>query len=91
MRAPWIPPPHNTGTQTYPVTILEAFQAAGSMPITDALTRRTANPAWTESRMTHVIVRAWNLQEPDNPTMYALYKTATTPLRDAAARIYEQG
>jgi hypothetical protein len=41
--------------------------------------------------MTHVIVRAWNLQEPDNPTMYALYKTATTALRDAAARIYEQG
>jgi hypothetical protein len=73
------------------IEILEAFQGAGSMPITDALTRRTANPAWAESRMTHVIVRAWNLQEPGNPAMYALYKTATTALRDAAARIYEQG
>lgn len=71
--------------------VLEAFQTADSMPITDALTRRTANPAWTESRMTHVILRDWNLTEPDNPAMYALYKTATTALRDAAARIYELG
>jgi hypothetical protein len=69
--------------------ILEAFQAAGTMPITGALTRRTANPAWTESRMTHVILRDWNLTEPDNPAMHALYKTATTALRDAAARIYD--
>ena len=48
--------------------VLEAFQTAGSMPITDALTRRTANPAWTESRMTNVILRAWNLTRTRQPS-----------------------
>ena len=69
--------------------MLEAFQDVSSMPITDALNRRAGNPAWTESRMTHVILRAWNLTEPDNPAMHALYLTAVTALRDAAARICE--
>jgi hypothetical protein len=49
--------------------ILEAFQAAGSMPIVDALTRRVGNPAWAESRMMHVILRAWRLTEPDDAGM----------------------
>jgi hypothetical protein len=71
--------------------MLEAFQAAGAMPIADALTRRAENPAWTESRMTHLILRAWNLTEPGNPAMHALYRTALTALRDAATRIYELG
>jgi hypothetical protein len=39
--------------------------------------------------MTHVILRAWNLAEPDNPAMGALYRAAVTALRDAATRIYK--
>lgn len=69
--------------------LLEALQVAGSIPIADALTRRAGNPAWTESRMTNVILRAWNLTEPDNPAMHESYLTAVTALRNAAARIYE--
>jgi len=69
--------------------VLEAFQLADSVPIADALTRRAGNPAWIESRMTNVILRAWNLTEPDNPAMHASYLTAVTAFRNAAARIYE--
>jgi len=71
--------------------VLEALQVAGSIPIADALIRRAGNPAWTESRMTNVMLRAWNLTEPDNPAMRELYLTAVTALRNAAARIYELG
>ncbi len=71
------------------IEILEAFQAAGSMPIT------THSPSRREpgmDRVTHDTRHRPRLEspEPDNPAMYALYKTATTALRDAAARIYEQ-
>ena len=55
--------------------MLEAFQAIGAMSIVDALTRRVANPAWVESRMTQVILRAWRLRT-DNLALLALYRTA---------------
>jgi hypothetical protein len=69
--------------------VLEALQATGSMPIVSALTRRAANPAWIESRMAHVILRAWGLTEPDNPGMLALYRTAAAAIRGAAAEAFE--
>ena len=53
--------------------VLEAFQGAGSLSIVDALMRRTENPAWIESRMTNVLMRAWKLTAPENPAMRDLY------------------
>jgi hypothetical protein len=70
---------------------LEAFQAAGSMPIVDALTRRASNPAWTESRMMHVILRAWRLTEPDNARMQTLYTTAATAISHAVVGAFDLG
>jgi hypothetical protein len=71
--------------------ILEAFQAAGSMPIVDALTRRVGNPAWAESRMMHVILRAWRLTEPDNAGMQTLYRTAATAISNAVVGAFDLG
>lgn len=68
--------------------VLEAFQGAGSLSIVDALTRRTENPAWIESRMNNVLMRAWKLTQPENPAMRDLYTIATTALGDAAVRIF---
>jgi hypothetical protein len=68
--------------------VLEAGQGAGSLSIVDALTRRTEKPAWIESRMTNVLMRAWKHTAPDNPAMRDLYTIATTALRDAAVRTF---
>jgi hypothetical protein len=70
---------------------LEAFQGAGSMSIVDALARRASNPAWTESRMMHVILRAWGLTQPDNAGMQTLYRTAATAISKAAAGAFALG
>jgi len=69
--------------------VLEALQATGSMEIVSALARRAANPAWVESRMTHVIQHAWGLTEPDNPGMLALYRTAAAGIRRAAVAAFD--
>jgi hypothetical protein len=71
--------------------VLEALQAAGSMSIVDALMRRASNPAWTESRMTQVILRAWRLTEPDNTGMQTLYRTAATAISNAVVRAFDLG
>ena len=70
---------------------LEAFQGASSMSIVDALARRASNPAWTESRMMHVILRAWGLTQPDNAGMQTLYRTAATAISKAAAGAFALG
>jgi hypothetical protein len=70
---------------------LEAFQGAGSMSIVDALARRASNLAWTESRMMHVILRAWRLTQPDNAGMQTLYRTAATAISKAAAGAFALG
>jgi hypothetical protein len=71
--------------------ILEAFQAAGSMSIVDTLTRRASNQAWTESRMLHVILRAWRLMEPSNAGMQTLYRTAATAISNAVVGAFDLG
>jgi hypothetical protein len=69
--------------------ILEALQASGSMSIADALARRAGNPAWTESQMKHVILRAWNLAEPDNARMLTLYRAAASSISSAVAGVFD--
>ena len=69
--------------------VLEALQATGAMQIVSALTRRAANPAWIESRMTHVIQRAWGLTEPNNPGMLALYRTAAAAIQRTAVETFD--
>jgi hypothetical protein len=71
--------------------VLEALQAAGSVPIVDALALRAGNPAWVESRMIHVILRAWRLTEHDNPGMHALYRTAAAAIKNAVADVFDLG
>jgi hypothetical protein len=71
--------------------ILEAFQASGSMSIVDALTRRASNQAWTESRMMHVILRAWGLTKPDNAGMQTLYRTAAAAISNAVVGAFDLG
>ena len=71
--------------------ILEAFQPPAQCR---SWTRLPAAPAIRhrlESRMMHVILRAWRLMEPDNAGMQTLYRTAATAISNAVVGAFDLG
>jgi hypothetical protein len=84
---------HHDGVMSDPaglITQLVVEAGPGQCQHRPAISARQ-QPGMTESRMTHVILRAWGLTEPDNAGMQTLYGTAATAISNAVVGAFDLG